>query len=262
MLTAEQLGPFGQRLATAMKPWMTPSLEVVCAMIAAMGFNQALQLVEEEGAEGQPGWLPQWGRLLDPDLCPGPDLPYLGQYVGVPIPVGASEHEARALVKGEAGQGRGTPASVKTQIERSISTFWAAGATYQKGQLVRHEPNPGEVLCYEATATFTAGTTFETTHLALININSQYELIERENPVGEERGYHFLIIVHGNQLTPENNAGRLEANVNAVKPAGLIMHVIQTEEPLATDPLIDEGTLAINEVGEAEILTATLANIT
>lgn len=260
-LTAEELGPFGQLLVEKLSVWMTPSLEIVCASVAALGFNTLLELYGEEGTEGEPDWVCAWGKLLDVDLCPASALPYLGQYVGVQVPAGTPEAEARALIRAKAGTNRGTEAAVTAAIEASISRFWQPDTEYVKGQLVRHEPSPGEVLCYEATATFTSGSEFATTHLTAINIATQYELLPREKANGETNAYYFTIIVHGYQLLPAGNQAQLEANVNAVKFMGLVMEIIQTEEPLNTDPLIDEGTVLI-EGGLGEIETATLADIT
>lgn len=56
----------------------------------------------------QVGWQP----LLDPDLAPARALPFLGQMVGVQVPIGADEATARAVVKAKGGWGRGTPASI------------------------------------------------------------------------------------------------------------------------------------------------------
>lgn len=258
---AVELGPFGERLVAALGPWMTPSLEIACAAIASMGFNQAMALIEEEGTEGEPGWLPPWGRLFDPDLCPAADLPYLGQLVGVDVPLGAPEPEARALVRAKAGISRGTRASVEAAIERSITVAWAVDTAYTKGQLVTHEPKAGELLCYEATANFTSGATFATTHLTVVNIHTQYELIPRERANGETNAYYFTVIVHGYQLQPEGNTAQLLDNINSVKPAGLVPEIVVTEEALATDPLISEFTLPIEAIS-GEIETLTLADVT
>ena len=254
-------GPFAVQLVAALQPWMTESLEIVCCAIGAMGFDALLELFGEEGSEGEPDWVCAWGRLLDPDLCPASALPYLGQYVGVPIPVGTPEVEARELIRAKAGTNRGTESAVEAAIERSISRFWEPDTEYLKGDLVRHELSPGELVCYEATATFTSGASFATTHLTVVNIATQYELLRRERANGETNAYYFTVLVHPQQLLPEGNTTQLEANVNAVKFMGLMPEYVLTEEPLQTDPYIDEGTLLIEEV-EAEILTATLAQVT
>lgn len=251
----------GVRLAEKLEPWISDDLARVCDSIGAMCEPLAL-VIEDEGFDGEHGYVPGYGKLFNPEECPGKYLPYLGMFVGVSIPVGTPEAEARALIKAESGLQRGTEASVKAAIERSISRFWMPDTEYVKGQLVRHEATPGELLCYEVAATFTSGSTFATTHLTLVNIATQYELLPRERADGESNAYYFTVLAHPKQLTPEGSTSQLDANVKGTKPAGLVPEYVQTEEPLNTGPLIDEGTLAINEVGEAVIETATLANIT
>lgn len=260
-LTVTELGPFGVRLVAALQPWVTEDLEKVCAAIGAMGFNSLLELIEEEGTEGEPGWVPAWGKLFNPELCPPQGLQFLAKLVGVVLPVGCSEAEARALIKAESGLQRGTEASVKAAIERGISRFWAPDTEFLKGQLVRHELMPGELLCYEVTATFTSGSTFETTHLSLVNIATQYELLSRERADGESNPYYFTVLCHPQQLVPEGNTAQLDGNVKGVKPAGLVPEYVVTEEPLQTDPYIDEFSRLIESI-EGEIETLTLAQVT
>lgn len=251
----------GKRLAEMWTPWLTEDLAFVAEAIGTMGEPLA-EVIEETGYPDEAGWVPGYGKIFNPETCPVDFLPYLGNFVGVSIPVGTPEAEARVLIKAESGLERGTEASVKSAIERGISRFWAPSTEFLKGQLVRHEANPGELLCYEVTATFTSGATFETTHLSLVNIATQYELLSREKANGESSPYYFTVLVHPKQLVPEGNTTQLDANVKGTKPAGLVPEYVVTEEPLQTDPVIDEGSLAINEVGEAVIETATLANIT
>ncbi len=93
--------------------------------IAAM-FEPVLELCEEEGQDGEAAFVPPWGRLLNPELCPAIALPYLAQFVGVSIPTGASAVEGRALVKAESGLERGTLAALRMAIERTLP----AGAHY------------------------------------------------------------------------------------------------------------------------------------
>jgi hypothetical protein len=255
-------GLFTERLEEALQPWMTPSLSIVCEAIGAMGYDALLELIEEEGSEGEPDWVAAWGKVFDPDLCPAAALPYLGCFVGVEIPKGTPEAEARALVKAKAGTERGTRASVVAAIEGAIAPFWTADTAYLKGQLVRHTEGVATT-CYEVTANFTSGSSFATTHLTVVNIATQYELLERERADGESNAYYFTVLCHGYQLTPEDNLAQMEARVNAAKPAGLVPEYVVTEEPLATDPYIDEGTLLIESVAEAALIeSCTLAQIT
>jgi hypothetical protein len=260
--------PFAERLIAKLAPWNTGP-----AINGSTDFERWLralaapaELVEslttEVGEQGEPGWVPPYGVVMNPVTCPGKLLPWLAQFVGVPLPIGTPEAEARAIIKAESGLARGTEASMKAAIERAISRFWMADTEFLKGQLVRHETIPGELLCYEATATFTSGATFSTTHLTLINIATQYELLSREKANGESSPYYFTVLVHPQQLLPEGNTGQLDTNVKGTKPAGLVPEYVLTEEPLQTDPLIDEFTLPIEEIKGEEIVTLTLADVT
>lgn len=118
------MSTFAERLVERMEPWNTgpviagsTDLERWLKALAAM-FEPVEELAKEEGFDGEAGYVPAWGKLFDPELCPAKFLPYLGQYVGVQIPGGASEAEARQLVKDHAGFSRGTLASVEAAVRR------------------------------------------------------------------------------------------------------------------------------------------------
>jgi hypothetical protein len=59
------------------------------------------------------GDVPPIAPLLDVDLCPGWALPWLGQVVGVQVPAGLTDDQARNLIRNVAGFSRGTPASLR-----------------------------------------------------------------------------------------------------------------------------------------------------
>lgn len=208
-LTGNELGPFGELLVAALEPWMNEDLEIVCAAIAAMGFNTILELVGEEGAENTPGWQPPWGKLLDPDAEPFPADPakeserlaYLGQYVGVAVPRGTPPAEARALVKAKAGTERGTQASIESAIQLNLTE------------------------------------------------GASFEIFTRRNLADEPDPYGFVVVVNGKNLikrwfattgkweaqtgTWQNasaHEGDLREAILRVKPAGLVFWIILTED--------------------------------
>jgi hypothetical protein len=253
----------GQRLSEQLAPILTPDLARLFDAIGAIA-EPLMSVLEETGLDGEAGFVPAYGRIFNATTCPAEYLPFLGNFLGIPIPVGTPEAEARALIRAESGLERGTEASIKAAIERSISYFWEPKGIFVKGQLLRHETTPGVLSTYEVTsATYAPTLPFTTEHLALINIQTQYELLSREKANGESSPYYFTILVHPQQLVGGSIPGLafLEANVKATKPAGLVPEYVLTEEPLQTDPYIDEGSLLIEEVS-AEILTASLANVT
>lgn len=69
----------------------------------------------------QVGWQP----LLDPSLCPARALPWLAQFVGATVPVGADETTARAIVLHSPGWARGTPGSVV-----AAARLWLTGGQH------------------------------------------------------------------------------------------------------------------------------------
>lgn len=96
-------------------------LAIWVTALAAM-FEPALQLAQEEGSDGTAGYVPAWGRIMDPSKAPPKALPWLAQFVGVEIPKVASEGEARQLVKNESGLARGTFESVEAACRKILGT--------------------------------------------------------------------------------------------------------------------------------------------
>ena len=89
--------------------------------IAAM-FEPVLELAEEGGYDGIAGYVPPYGRVFNPQTTPQDAIAYLSQYVGQPIPAGASEAEARALLLNPAGMERGTLKVLESAIKRVMGT--------------------------------------------------------------------------------------------------------------------------------------------
>ncbi len=83
---------------------------------------------------------PAYGDLLEAETCPARDLPYLAQYVGVVIPPGATEAEARSLVKAESGLERGTRQALEAAIKRVLGSapFTLQERTNAKGEVAAY----------------------------------------------------------------------------------------------------------------------------
>jgi hypothetical protein len=62
-----------------------------------------------------------WSQLLDVNVCPAFALPWLAQFAGVVIPVGATESQMRALIVGKANSKRGTPASLISVLQQFLT---------------------------------------------------------------------------------------------------------------------------------------------
>lgn len=126
----------GKRYVQKLAPWITEDLERYADSIGLM-FQQVLELAEEEGSQGEPGWVPAWGKLVNPTLCPGKYLFFPAQMAGVELPKVVSEAEARELILGEAALQRGTTASIEAAIKRVLGAgvkFTVEERTNLKGE--------------------------------------------------------------------------------------------------------------------------------
>ncbi|HEY2181314.1 MAG TPA: phage tail protein [Solirubrobacteraceae bacterium] len=110
---------FGQRLEERLEPWMSPDLARYVDAIGVM-YQPILELAEEEGSDGEPGWVPAWGRIMDPTLCPPKALRWLAQFVGTELPITASTEESRKLIKEHQGFQRGTLPAIEAAIRRVL----------------------------------------------------------------------------------------------------------------------------------------------
>lgn len=117
---------FTERFIQRMEPWNTAAaikgerpLETFCNA-TSKPFETILEACEEEGEQGEAGWVPAWGKLFNVEECGKKYLPYLGMYVGVQVPKVATEAEARTLVKEPSGLNRGTKKSMEMEIERVL----------------------------------------------------------------------------------------------------------------------------------------------
>jgi Phage tail protein (Tail_P2_I) len=244
--------PFGLRLFDLLEPWQTADLAAYCQAIGVM-FDPVDGLVSDHGNDGDPGYVPGWGQLFDVDTCPFEDLPYLAQYVGVQIPKGSAEAQARALVRAESGMNRGTLASVQSAIERSISTPWTPSTAYSTGQLVTNATASG-VTYYLVTSGFTSATSFSTTNLAVTDPTFWYRIFERQRPDETADAYALTIYVRPEQLTPVGDTTAITTAVTGTKPGGIILYLIATDSPRWEDTTLAWNTVA-NTVTWANVQT-------
>lgn len=239
------VSPVGLLLAERMAPWLTDSLAMYLDSIGSM-LDPLYALAIDQGSDGDPDYVPAWGSLFDPTLCETDDLPYLGQFVGVGIPTGADDAHARALVTAEAGKNRGTPVSIQSAVQRSISTPWTPSTAVLSGVLLTYPTDPAVApIYYKTTTGFTTPATFNTTNLTAIDPTTQYSILERTNGVtgATNKGYQLTVVVRPEQLTPASNSAAVLAAANAVKPGGIVLTVIQSDSPLWS-----AATLAWNAV--------------
>ncbi len=139
-----QSGAFAGRMIGRLEPWMGresgivlttsteqptgPLLETTGSLpitdyerfVRSLAFMFEEITVLAEGEDGAAGYVPAWGTLLNVNTCPGKDLSYLGQFVGVEVPRGASEAQARSEVRRHAGEARGTLLSIEEVIRATL----------------------------------------------------------------------------------------------------------------------------------------------
>lgn len=122
----------GEQAAQAMAPWLTPELALLLDGIGAM-FQQTASIAQDVGTDNTVGfdpaingfdvvpYTPGYGTIFNPSTCPAADLPFLGQFVGVEVPVGQDYPTALSLVTTEAGLQRGTPAAIIAAAKRNLT---------------------------------------------------------------------------------------------------------------------------------------------
>ena len=110
---------FDARALQKLAPWLTADLERYLAA-CAKPYEAVEALAAEHGVKGHEHYVPPYGVLFNPETCPDDALAYLGQYVGVVVQRGATEAEARAAVKAESGQARGTRSSMEALLVKAL----------------------------------------------------------------------------------------------------------------------------------------------
>lgn len=74
----------------------------------------------EEIARAQPGREP-YQQAFDIDRCPTRLLPFLGQFVGVPVNATASDLEQRTQIRAEGGFARGRPLTMLSAVQATLT---------------------------------------------------------------------------------------------------------------------------------------------
>jgi hypothetical protein len=111
----------GIELCDAAAPWLTTALAWYLDAIGAM-LSPLHDLVTDQGFDGDLGYVPGYGQIFDPVTCPTEQLGYLAQFVGVSIPAGMSDSDARALIRAEQGMQRGSPGAIIAAAQRFLTT--------------------------------------------------------------------------------------------------------------------------------------------
>jgi hypothetical protein len=90
------------------------ALLILCNAIGTM-----YQMVDDWVRDQPEG--PGWSLLLDLNRCPPEALAWLGQFVGVRIPVGLTDAQQRAWILSMPGFKRGTPAAMIAAVQATLT---------------------------------------------------------------------------------------------------------------------------------------------
>lgn len=84
------------------------------AVAVTQSLDYVNSLAEDSGAT------PGWSTLLDLNITRDEFLPYIGQFVGVPVPLTVTPAVQRTLIQDAAGRNRGTPNALITAVQTTL----------------------------------------------------------------------------------------------------------------------------------------------
>lgn len=115
------LDPFAQRIYDRLEPLQYDEERQNYALaryVGALGtMYQEMDDYVSDGPNGEPGW----SILLDLNRVPSKALPWLAQFVGVTVDQSLSDADQRAQIRDQAGQRRGTPASIVAAAQKHLT---------------------------------------------------------------------------------------------------------------------------------------------
>jgi hypothetical protein len=110
--------------------WL-PGDETLQWYLDAIGalFQETAAITHDIGTDGEPGYQTGYGSIFtvnprfpgDTAICPTELLPFVGQFVGVPIPPSADDAAARSLITSEQGLQRGSPSAIVAAAKRFLT---------------------------------------------------------------------------------------------------------------------------------------------
>ena len=115
------LGSFDSELYEDLGPlaWADPqngyALAAYCGAIGTM-FNPVRTLARADDM-GNPGW----SILLDINRCPTAYLPWLGQFVGVPVDSALTDAQQRSQIQNETGMSRGSVPTIISTAQKYLT---------------------------------------------------------------------------------------------------------------------------------------------
>lgn len=130
-------------LTDGLEVWLSPDLATYAQAIGRM-FSQVETLSADTDTDDG------WSIILDVDRCPDYALPYLGQFVGVSVPIGTDEASARQLIRDKPRQSRGTPASIVAAAQRNLTGSKSVVLRERDGAVGTDDPYRITVITYTA----------------------------------------------------------------------------------------------------------------
>ena len=112
--------PLGKRLQERTQP-LAPDDHLYGWSHAALCEGMMLPFAQLAELVDPPDPYLPWEPLFDVDLCPGWALPWLGQIVGVRVPNGMSDDDARAFIKELRAFKRGSPEAIKSAAKFALT---------------------------------------------------------------------------------------------------------------------------------------------
>jgi hypothetical protein len=107
----------GDHLSDELAPILTSTFQEYVDAVAEM-FQHIERYATDQGDDW---WQGAYSLMLDVDNAPVEALPYLAQFVGVTLPVGADEADMRAAIRAENRQQRGTLAALSAAVQKTLT---------------------------------------------------------------------------------------------------------------------------------------------
>ena len=116
---------FAPDLLESLEPWRNSDFDTYIGALGSM-FDPLYGIVlDTPAADPTQTDVPGWGQIFDVDACPTPYLPYLGQFVGVALPPGIADADARTMIRNEAGMQRGLVSAMLAAATRILGPGFA-----------------------------------------------------------------------------------------------------------------------------------------
>lgn len=170
--------PILEQMRDELAPIITPDLDTYLQAIAAMFAEIELYGLDTDDGDG-------WSILFDVDRCPAKALPFLGQAIGVTVPVGMAEADARAVIRDRPQWRRGTPARMVEAAQATLTGTKSAQLLERSAAACPSDPAYGVTLVTitsetdDPTATVNAVLAVKPAGIVLLHVVSSGPIIDQ-----------------------------------------------------------------------------------